>query len=129
MKGLFRLLLSLAAIVSVAGLACAANKVSLSCAATYASKESQFQERPMPAGGLVIDFDRGTVASLFGSFFITNVTETHVGFEAPARDPKVRPTEGLLDRHSGSGNVIAWRDANTMLYVIRFACKRADPLF
>ena len=71
---LFRPLLSFVA--SVTGVACAANKVSLSCAATYASKESKCNPKAKPTegsldrlsgyGNVVVWQDANTVLPVFG---------------------------------------------------------------
>jgi hypothetical protein len=57
MSAFSKLPLSFAVLVSLAGIACAANKIALSCTGTIASKETAFEQAPISPVSLLVDLD------------------------------------------------------------------------
>ena len=117
-------LVTFAVVASVAGVAFAADKISLSCSGTLASKESSFESMPISNQSLVIDFAQGTVKGSMGNFSIIKVSDNSVAFKA--NDPTI---SGYVDRVTGSASVVAWKDQTHVLYHYQLTCRPAQPLF
>jgi hypothetical protein len=73
MSAFSKLPLSFAVLVSLAGIACAANKIALSCTGTIASKETAFEQAPISPVSLL-------VTGSLGTFTILKVSETSIAF-------------------------------------------------
>ena len=129
MTALLPSLLCSAVLMSVAGSAWAADKITLSCSGTLASKESNFEGMPVGDQSLVIDLDQGSVTGSLGDFTIFKVSETSIAFTAEPRDPKVQSIIGGVDRVSGFASLAARLDDTHLLYVYQLNCKLANPLF
>lgn len=121
--------LSFAILASAADLAHGAEKISLSCSGTFASKETRFKNTPSLNQSLVIDFDRGIVTGSLGDYTIFKVSETSVAFRAESDDPQIKTIVGGVDRVSGAASVTAWLDDSQIRYVYQLDCKRTNPLF
>jgi|GEM_PF-5913506 hypothetical protein len=80
MSAFSKLPLSFAVLVSLAGIARAANKIALSCTGTIASKETAFEQAPISPVSLLVDLDLGTVTGSLGTFTILKVSETSIAF-------------------------------------------------
>lgn len=127
MKTMLPPLLSFAVLVSVAGLACAANTITLNCTGTLWSEATDFKDKSIPPQSLFINFDRKTVTGGFGDFSITGVTSTHVMFEAPPSREGELPIKGHVDRVTGSASIYALRsDGNGMVWSHTLSCNRAN---
>ena len=128
MSAFSKLPLSFAVLVSLAGIACAANKIALSCTGTIASKETAFEQAPISPVSLLVDLDLGTVTGSLGTFTILKVSETSIAFRG-AESSGVRRIVGGVDRVSGSAGLTAWLDDTHILYNYQLNWRRANPLF
>jgi hypothetical protein len=121
-------LLGFLAAFSIPGLAYAANTITLNCTGTLWSKDTDFKDKPIPPTSLFIDGK--TVTGGFGDFSVTGVTNTHVMFQAPPRREGESPTQGQLDRISGSASVYSlYPNGGGMVWAHELTCKPANPLF
>jgi hypothetical protein len=107
----------------------AAEKISLSCSGTFASKETGFENTPSLNQSLLIDLDQGVVTGSPGEYEIFKVSETSIAFRAQSSDPTVRSIVGGVDRVSGAASVTAWLDDSHVRYIYQLNCKRTNPLF
>jgi hypothetical protein len=125
-----RPILSFAAILSLVGLACAADKIALTCSGTLRSKSTQppMAELRVSSETIIIDLDQGLVTtSTLGSFSVTKATDSKIDFEGATQDGETR-TYGGVDRYSGVTILTSYR-GKEILMTYNLTCKRANPLF